>query len=298
MLGRKVLSDKYVTKLYNIFEKKNWKIWEEGDSSVFDRFCERLVELESDEERDLIIELTNEFLWIQSNMYEEYLLRAFKNLFKSEKWNPEKEKSIYICPLLPPRDFGKQKSSTHMLYLCQGILLRTYSEFQEKQVRICETPERLKEHADKIGALILIDDFIGSGETALECLEYLNFVNVKTYIVALVAQEEGINNISSEGISVFTAVSRKKAITDVYPEEEAKEKIKKMIKISKQLQAPKGMQLGYASTESLVAMIKTPNNTFPVYWCECKENSHAPFVRKGNIKVIGSEKKCENQQNF
>ena len=29
MLGRKVLSDKYVTKLYNIFEKKNWKIWEE-----------------------------------------------------------------------------------------------------------------------------------------------------------------------------------------------------------------------------------------------------------------------------
>ena len=44
MLGRKVLSDKYVTKLYNIFEKKNWKIWEEGDSSVFDRFCERLVE--------------------------------------------------------------------------------------------------------------------------------------------------------------------------------------------------------------------------------------------------------------
>ena len=158
-----------------------------------------------------------------------------------------------------------------MLYLCQGILLRTYSEFQEKQVRICETPEILKEHADKIGALILIDDFIGSGETALECLEYLNFVNVKTYIVALVAQEEGINNISSEGISVFTAVSRKKAITDVYPEEEAKEKIKKMIKISKQLQAPKGMQLGYASTESLVAMIKTPNNTFPVYWCECRK---------------------------
>ena len=57
-------------------------------------------------------------------------------------------------------------------------------------------------------------------------------------------------------------------------------------------------QVNFTVTESLVAMIKTPNNTFPVYWCECKENSHAPFVRKGNIKVIGSEKKCENQQNF
>ena len=206
MLGRKVLSDKYVTKLYTIFKQKKWKIQEDGDYSVFDRFCSRLAELENDEERDLIIELTNEFLWIQSSMYEEYLLKALKKLFKSKEWEPEKGKNIYICPLLAARDFGKLKSSTYMLYLCQSILMRTYSEFQEKQVHICETPEILKEHADKIGALILIDDFIGSGETALECLEYLNFVNVKTYIVALVAQEEGINNISSEGISVFTEI--------------------------------------------------------------------------------------------
>lgn len=62
-----------------------------------------------------------------------------------------------------------------MLYLCQSILMRTYSEFQEEQIRICETPEVLKAHEDRIGSLILIDDFIGSGETALECLEYLNF---------------------------------------------------------------------------------------------------------------------------
>ena len=76
------------------------------------------------------------------------------------------------------------------------------------------------------------------------------------------------------------------------------DKKEKMKKISQQLQVPKELYLGYLETESLVAMNKTPNNTFPVYWCECKENSHAPFVRKGNIKVIGSEKKCENQQNF
>lgn len=32
-----------------------------------------------------------------------------------------------------------------MLYLCQSILLRTYTEFQDEQIRICETPEVLKE---------------------------------------------------------------------------------------------------------------------------------------------------------
>ena len=288
MLGRKVLSDKYVTKLYTIFKQKKWKIQEDGDYSVFDRFCSRLAELENDEERDLIIELTNEFLWIQSSMYEEYLLKALKKLFKSKEWEPEKGKNIYICPLLAARDFGKLKSSTYMLYLCQSILMRTYSEFQEEQIRICETPEVLKAHEDRIGSLILIDDFIGSGETALECLEYLNFLNKKIHIVSLVAQEEGINNISKENVSVFTAVSRKKAITAAYPESEAKEKMEEMIKISTRLHAPKGMHLGYANTESLVAMIKTPNNTFPVYWYEHKKNSYAPFVRKENVKVIRS----------
>lgn len=294
MLGKNVLSEKYVMKLHTIFEQKKWKIQEKSDYSVFDRFCSRLAELENDEERDLIIELTNKFQWVQSSMYEEYLLKALKKLFDSSEWKPEKGKGIYICPLLPEKDFGKVKSSTFMLYLCQSILMRTFPEFQEKQIRICGTPEILKEHEDRVGSLILIDDFIGSGETALECLEYLKFIKIldkKIHIVSLVAQEDGINNIRREGIPVFAAFIGKKAISDVYPESEAKEKLKVMVSISKHIHAPSGMQLGYAGSESLVAMIKTPNNTFPVYWYEHKKNNYAPFVRKHNVKAIGSERR-------
>ncbi len=274
--------------------KKKWTLQEAGEYSVFDRFCSRLAELENDIQRDLVIELTNDFLWVQSSMYEGYLLSALKKLFESKEWERPKEKNIYICPLLPKKDFGKLKSSTFMLYLCQSILMRTYPEFQESQIRICETPELLKDHIGKIGSLILIDDFIGSGETALECLDYLKFINntdTKIYIVSLVAQEEGIDNISKERVSVFTAIIRKKAITDTYSGSEAKEKIETMINISKHLHAKDTMLLGYADTESLVAMIKTPNNTFPVYWFEYKNNSYAPFVRKENVKVIGRWKK-------
>lgn len=291
MLGKKVLSDRYVTKLYDIFLAKKWALQENSDYSVFDRFCSRLAELENDEERDLVIELTNGFLWVKSSMYEEYLLEALKRLFESREWKKEKNKNIYICPLLPERDFGKLKSSIFMLYMCQSILLRTYPEFQEEQIRICESPAILKAHEERIGALILIDDFIGSGETAIECLDYLKDlkkIDQKTYIVSLVAQEEGVKNINKEKIPVFAAVTRRKAITDAYPEVEAKQKIDIMTKISTYLHAPKRMRLGYADTESLVAMIKTPNNTFPVYWYEHKNNTYAPFVRKENIKVIRS----------
>lgn len=286
MLVSKVLSDEYVDKLVEIFKKKNWRVKEEGKNSVFDRFCKRLTELKSDEERDLIIELTNKFLWVQSNMYEEYLLKALKGLFNSSEWILEEGKAICICPLSLPKDFGHLKSSTFMLYLCQSILLRTYPEFQENQVWICENPKLLNQHMDELGTIILIDDFIGSGETALECLEYLKFINKKKYIVSLVAQEDGIKNIIKKGDLVFSAEIRKKAITDEYSKSDVEDKLRKMRMISKHLKAPKNYQLGYANTESLVAMIKTPNNTFPVYWFENKEDSYAPFTRKNNIKVI------------
>lgn len=96
-------------------------------------------------QRDLVIDLTKDFLWVKLSMYEQYLLKAFYKLFQDKSWNPKEGKNICICPMLPEKDFGKVKSSTFMLYLCQSILLRTYTEFQDEQIRICETPEVLKE---------------------------------------------------------------------------------------------------------------------------------------------------------
>lgn len=296
MITKKVLSDKYVEQLYLLFERKNWDKQESGESSVFDRFCERLAELESDTQRDLVMDLTENFLWVNTGMYERYLISAFKKLLQDESWKPEKGKNVCICPLLPEADFGKTKSSTFLLYMCQGILLRTYTEFLDGQVRICETPEVLHEqkYRDNIDAVILVDDFIGSGETALASLAYLDFLKKekkKIYILALVAQREGIKNIRKEGITVFANTIREKGISDRYEKEEVPQKLEEMKKISRLLHAPKEMNLGYLESESLVAMNKTPNNTFPVYWYEKKGHSHAPFPRKENVKMIRKEKK-------
>ena len=291
MLVKEPLSDKYVEQLYTIFKKKNWISSELGENSVYDRFCERLAELETAAQRDLIINLTEEFLWVNSSMYEKYLLLSFHKLFQDTSWNPDKGKNICICPLLREKDFGKVKSSTFMLYFCQSILLRTYAEFQDEQVRICETPEVLREqkYRDKIDAVILIDDFIGSGETALESISYLDFLKEegkKIYILTLVAQKEGVENIQKEGIPVFAHIIRGKGISDRYKKEDVFQKLEEMKKISQQLQVPKELYLGYLETESLVAMNKTPNNTFPVYWYEKNGHSHAPFPRKENVKMI------------
>ena len=71
------------------------------------------------------------------------------------------------------------------------------------------------------------------------------------------------------------------------------QKLDEMKKISKLLRVPKELSLGYLDSESLIAMNKTPNNTFPVYWYESKGHSHAPFPRRENVKMIRMEKREE-----
>lgn len=270
---------------------------EPGRFSVFDRFCDRLADLKDDSDRDLVLALTENFLWVRLEMYEGYLLATMKKLFGDQSWKVEKRKRIFICPLVARKDFGKLKSGIFMLYLCQSILLRTFPEFQEQQVRICETPEVIKHHfethPEDIGAVILLDDFIGSGETAADCVNYLGFMQEKwnsVYVAALVAQQEGMDNIRKLGVKVFASVIRKKGISDAYPVQEASDKLMQMKKISEYIHADDKMVLGYLQSESLVAMIKTPNNTFPVFWYEEKKHPYAPFPRKENVRVLGADK--------
>ena len=91
-----------------------------------------------------------------------------------------------------------------------------------------------------------------------------------------------------EKVLVFAAQLRKRGISDKYPKAEAEEKLNMMRNISRQIKGPRNMILGYENSEGLVSMIKTPNNTFPVYWYENKKYPSAPFVRGGSIKKVGS----------
>lgn len=289
MLNRKILSDKYTSLVYKLFKENNWSLGADEDISFFDRFCKRMSELNSDEDRDLILTLSKNYLWINLDKYEKLLIDVFKDLFLHEDIILEKNNKIFICPLLPVQDFGKIKSSIFMLYICQSIFLRTFNHFHHTQVRICPNPEIIKEHIEEIGKIIIIDDFIGSGETALGCIKYFESIQIdfkKLVIVSLVAQEQGLEEIKKNRISTYTAIVRKKGISDHFPPELVKDKLDQMKRISKSIKADNNLYLGYNDCESLVSMLKTPNNTFPFYWCEKGKNTYAPFPRRDNIKLL------------
>ena len=53
-----------------------------------------------------------------------------------------------------------------------------------------------------------------------------------------------------------------------------------MKRIEHELGVSEEYEFGYGKSEGLVTLIRTPNNTFPVFWYEPSSDNLAPFVRK------------------
>ena len=115
-------------RIQEIFNQKNWPIEEGFDDHVFENFCNMLACLEI-EQRELVINLTEKFLWVQEHTYTKHFSVAFDTFIKSHDFS--RGKKIYICPLLPEEDFEKSKSSIFLLYFVKASLRAIQSKYPD-----------------------------------------------------------------------------------------------------------------------------------------------------------------------
>lgn len=296
-LYKQSLENKYFFRLMDIFKLKHWDIDDNLVNKVFEKFCHRLSDLNSDEKRDLILDLTEKYTWIQIKMYESYYFGAFKELFKSYEWKNFESSELRkgkLCITSLSLNVNQIKSGEFLLYLVQSILMRTCSFFDNEQIYLHNNVELINEKSDDFSGIIYIDDYIGSGTSTLEKFATIEKVKCKKFIVCLAAQQEAIKLIKSQlNVNVYTNSIQKRGISDNYVGEERNEKLNLMKEISNDLNASK-CSLGYNDTEALISLLKTPNNTFPVFWIENKKHKNAPFARKNNIRFeeYKDEEKC------
>ena len=277
-----------------IFNDQNWEIEESTNDeySIFDIFCKRLEDLETDADRELMIELTRKYLVVGAGEYYKYMFDVFKKFINCNRDVMMDIDTIHIFPVQDKDYPEKTKSGNMMCYLFQGLLMRRFDVFRNKRVRIIETFDGLVKHKDDIKCLLVVDDFVGSGDTLLGCVNSIEEKGIekeKIKVLTLVLQECGKKVADEYGVEIYTSVLRNKGITDNYSEQEAQEKKEQMKRISKRFKVKdKNLYLGYKESEGLVSMIKTPNNTFPFYWYEGKREgklSLAPFPRRNNVGV-------------
>lgn len=274
------------TRLTVIFISKSWEI-DDGDNnfSLFNRFCNALAVL-SEDEQTLVLELTENFTKIDPTSYFEHLANVLKKFIQTNQTKLVEVKTIYIAPLLSPRDFGKSKSSTTVQYFFKTVI-NMYPEITnslaDKNIVFTdglEVNEGLINKKENI--LLLVDDFIGSGGTAIEAVDYLkiekNIEESKIFIIVIAILEIGERELICKNIPVYYIMKFVKGITDRYAPHLIPEKISLMESIESKIKVHKNERLGYNNSEALISLMRTPNNTFPVFWKENKGRI-APFPR-------------------
>lgn len=266
-----------------LFERMGWEI-EPGNKSLFKRFCDLIERIKDSEHRNMMIDLTGEFLRISDEKYSSQIKKIFISFLSENSFE-----SIYILPLLSKKDSIESniKSSYAVAYAFRGVSIKYIDELEGRSLKVIDRLNDIKNYNKNKDYILLVDDFIGTGDTALDAIEYLmevdninlNFDNIG--ILSIVCLETGFNIIENLGVPVYTCFKLKKGISDIADINKREKYISYMTILENNLKINKNERFGYKSSEALVSMIRTPNNTFPIYRYEnLKKKIFAPFPRK------------------
>lgn len=263
-----------VLKLNDLFIEKGWT----NNKDLLTRFTTALSKLE-DQQQELIINLTKQYTYIPSDKYEDYLIQI---LDKASSKDLLRNK-IYVIPLLKftgkfEKEMKQVKSSNYIAYLFKSTILKSRPWIKGKNIKVYNflLEDDIKDINVKGNLVIFIDDYIGSGRTAKECID--NYITQgldkkNILVVSLYIEESSKSKLEGNEINYITSEFPMNNINDLIDEEQ-KEELKK---ISKRL-GSNDEPFGYANTGGLVSMIRTPNNTLPFYWVD-KKGRIAPFPR-------------------
>jgi len=270
-------------RLYKIFNEKRWH-QNINNHEVFAGFCTLLNNL-NPKQRELILDLTERYLWIPSSDYERLI---FESLELVEEDKLKDCKTIFFVPTVRPEHDDDVKSAHSILYLMKGFASLNRRKFSKIKFDIVLKLSELKDENFKVneGDLIfLVDDFLGSGETIKAALEVVfsnrsihrNIVNV----ISIAAQSDAIKFLTEFKIPYYIKIIREKGISDYYSSPELEKNVETMQSIEKMI-PEKGFQFGYDGSEALITMTRTPDNTFPIFWNTYKNNKkkfRGPFPR-------------------
>jgi hypothetical protein len=274
-----------ILRIVTLFQSLNWEIDIDIpiESSIFNRFCGMIGALDLVQQA-LVLDLAKRFTVIRMPQYTGLLKKVIANIPVDKL-----EDNIILGPLIAPKDFKNEgKSSNVLAYACKTFEIMKHPRFVGKSFDIYPSikvlTEKLKSYKDKEVSIILVDDYIGTGETAKNALNYLfsetNFTPDKFIVLSIACQKSGMKVLDEKGVYNMSYHILGKGISDFYAEPILSEYLTTMREIESVLNVSNDYKLGYGASEALISMSRTPNNTLPIFWWEPKgKNRLAPFPR-------------------
>jgi len=269
----------YTEKMTQLFLNKNW--CNPASKNSLKEIILLGENIDSDS-RAMLYELTVKFEKITWN---DYLNRLFDslNLINFDDAFFSNINNIYLLPILKDSDKDKAKSPQSTTYAFSDEDLECHPFFQKFNILRESERNTIKSiKNDNNYRIMLIDDFIGTGGTAIKYLDEISskYQTIKDniFFIFIAGMEEGINFLTSKGYKVYCGYIQAKGISDIQEAEKKDKYIELMNKLEKKFSIIDKFHFGYGHSEALIKMIRTPNNTFPIYW-DKKKNKHAPFKR-------------------
>ncbi|MBP2619107.1 hypothetical protein [Chryseobacterium jejuense] len=277
------MTPQQLIRFQKIIDVKEWRenpLHESVEKKLFN-----LMNKLNENEVNLVLELLNNFTWIGNNQYDKKILDIFRKIDSSIISSATK---FYFFPVVKPWDSYKLKSGLSLIYPVVGIInyieeLDHIEKGSNCIITNYKTLSKLKLKDTEY--LILVDDFIGSGKTFKSCIEQIESYSIpleKIILISIAIQNEGLEIITNKKIKTYYSHIERKGITDFYYADEQTKRKSLMKLIERKLKFNSKFSLGYEESEALLSLIKTPNNTFPIFWHEYYDHNlvkKAPFPR-------------------
>ena len=261
-----ILTISTLERLGSLFSRKNWDVDENINISLFNRYANTLKTLDQSQQ-NFFLDLSERFIHVPVSYYVDNLIKPLATL-RNEDLNAN---LIFSC-CLPKEDIGHVKSSHTVLYQMKGSTIKTKILLNPNFIIEDLSTLKWDDIKKKNYRIVLVDDFVGTGSTAIEAIKYVldlfpEMDKRNICVLCIVGMKNGLKLINDFGCKTYCANIQERGITDFFKDEDLKHATEQMEKIESSLRKLKDeYKFGYGRSEALVCMERCPNNTFPIYW--------------------------------
>jgi len=253
---------KFFEKYYRLLPKQNWLVDKEESLANLINYCS------NENQEELIFKLLNEFYFINETLLPRYLNYMADYIVNKSNFNIEETQIIAMT-----MDDNPDSSQWILHQLKPYLTKKGWNNVKittrfDKGIRIM--------NKQGLSKLILIDEFIGSGQSVEGRIKLLNEratcdFEIKACFIA--GMETGIRRVKDSFSEFICFIPLTKGISDYFTGKEKETALSNMIDLEKTLlQKIDNKELntyhfGYGEAESLYSSFgNVPNSVFPFFW--------------------------------
>ena len=248
-------------KILGLYAKRPWLEAREAAVSELHSLCR------SERELELVVDLLARFTFLTGTDLRDRCRQVAEQIVSG--WKLAASDTILVAKHF---ESGRGDSSSVINVMMQPALSATHTQwtrdnFELSAIKAIENP--------KFKNIVLVDDFSGTGNSALKFLSWADSrirsrnLSAKNIYLAFFCAMEQTGKCGLPASRLFVGGWLKRGISDFYDPGEVPSRIAEMIDIERTLEGlPKKYSLGFEKSESLYSteLLNIPNNNFPIFW--------------------------------